>query len=310
MAATHLPIDDARARFTEALRADAPVIVTAPTGSGKSTRLPLWLGFDVACGAGPTLVVEPRRVACRALALWLARGRGEPVGASIGYRVRFDDRRSADTRVLFVTPGVALNMFADGSALEFATILVDEFHERGWEVDLVVLLARRALARRGAAPRLVLCSATLDVDALVEQLGATLVRAEGRRFPVSITYEGDEAPSPVGLERRVADALTRLAGDRERDTGDILVFLPGKREIERCRQIAQGLPLTPVIVHGGVSPERLVRAFAPADAGAPARVYLATNVAETSLTVPGIRFVVDPGFARISRYSARTKVQR
>ncbi len=306
-----LPIDEVRGQFVDALESGAPVVVTAPTGSGKSTRLPLWLGFPRdAAPPRRVLVVEPRRVACRALALFLARQRGEAVGGPIGYRVRFDDRSGPETRVLFATPGVALNLFAAGAAQEFDAILVDEFHERGWEVDLVVALTRLTRSRSGGGPRLVLCSATLELDALVERLDARLIRARGRRFPVEIEHAGDEAPSAAELELRVAAALRRLLGAQESAgaPGDILVFLPGKREIERCRQAAAELPLTPVVVHGGVSPERLVDAFAPREPGARPRVYLATNVAETSVTLPGVTAVVDSGLARMRLHRAGRSV--
>lgn len=294
-----LPIEDAREAFESALARPAPVVVVAPTGSGKSTVLPGWLAD---AQPGPVVVVEPRRVACRALATWVARQRGESVGQTVGYRVRFDDRSGPDTRILFATPGVVLNLLADGAASQWGALLVDEFHERSWEIDMVVALARRARAA-GASMRLVLCSATLDTDTLVERLAATRVEARGRRFAVEIEYAGGGLPSARDLESRVAAAVAE-ACERDR-AGDVLVFLPGKGEIERCVRAIAEPDATVVPVHGGLPPEALMRAFAAASGR---RVFVATNVAETSLTLPGVTTVIDSGLARRRQHQAGRSV--
>jgi ATP-dependent helicase HrpB len=283
-----LAIDPLRDRVIEALQPERPLVVAAPTGSGKSTRLPVWL--HEATG-GEVLVVQPRRVACRALALWLAQQHGQDVGETFGYRVRFEDHLGSRTRVAFVTPGVALGLLSDARASRYAVVLIDEFHERGWEVDLLVALLRERLRRGG--PRLVLCSATLDIDGLCERLGAEAVIGEGRAFPVDIAYVGDGPPSSQDLPDRVADAVRdALRGDQ----GDVLVFLPGKAEIERCDAALRGVSALRVPVHGSLPPQALTRAFA---ASGQRRVFLATNVAETSLTLPGVTTVIDSGLCRM-----------
>lgn len=290
-----LPVDVLREDVRLALDADRPLVVTAPTGSGKSTRLPLWLAEDV---PGPVLVVEPRRVACRALAVWLAEQAGERVGERIGYRVRFEDRTSDQTQVVFATPGMALVSLIQEGPAAWGAILVDEFHERGWEVDLVVALVGAA-RRSGDGTRLVVCSATLDVEGLTGRLEAQLLQAEGRRFPVDVSHRGEGPPTSGDLSTRVAEAVRdALAQDRD---GDVLVFLPGKREIEDCRAALARCDARLVSVHGGIPPTRLARLLGNRNERS---VYLATNVAETSLTLPGVTTVVDAGLVRMRRHQA------
>lgn len=311
-----LPVDEIRADFLDALDASKPTIVTAPTGSGKSTRLPLWMADACVANERPILVVEPRRVACRSLAAWLSEQRGEKVGQSIGYRVRFDDRTSAHTEVIFATTGVALRMLAaqeEADESRFSGVLIDEFHERSWQVDLIAaILLARAKSAQNRCP-LVITSATLDVAALTRQLrahGLTArhLEARGRSYPVDIRYlDTPAAPSAQGLERRVADAVRRAAQrDSESTTsdgegGDILVFLPGKGEITTCMHALSGVAkqfnLDPVAVHGGLPPDRMKRALARSKDQR--RVYLSTNVAETSVTLPGVTCVIDSGLARM-----------
>lgn len=310
-----LPVDEIRPDVLAALDGPDPIIVTAPTGSGKSTRIPLWMADACAETSSdgktkPVLVVEPRRVACRSLAGWLSEQRGEKVGQSIGYRVRFDDRTSANTQVIFATTGVALRMLAaqqDSEESLFAGVLIDEFHERSWQVDLIaaILLARiKPNSPKNACP-LVITSATLDVHDLTQQLKAHKLKAHhlealGRSFPVDISYiNAPAAPSSQGLERRVADAVRQSAQYDE--DGDILVFLPGKGEISGCMQalskVASEYNLDPVAVHGGLPPDKMKSALARSKNQR--RVYLSTNVAETSVTLPGVTTVIDSGLARM-----------
>ncbi len=298
-APTSLPIEQARPALLHALQGDAPVVIAAPTGSGKSTQLPGWLADAL---PGTVLVVEPRRVACRALATWVARQRDGQLGDEVGYRVRFDDRSGNRTRVLFVTPGVALNLWGSAAARDISAVIVDEFHERSWEIDLMVALVRRARAR-GSSVRLLLCSATLDVEALERGLDATVVQAQGRRFDVEIEHRGEGIPSPRDLEDRVASAVEATL--RDGPAGDVLVFLPGKGEIERCGRALHGQSVTVCPVHGGLPPAALMRAFARASGR---RVFLATNVAETSLTLPGVTTVIDSGLVRRRQHQAGRSV--
>jgi ATP-dependent helicase HrpB len=283
-----LPIDALQGRFASACRAGARLVLSAPTGSGKSTRLPWWMADAL---GGPVLVVEPRRVAARALATYGAEIRGERVGERVGYRVRFDAAESAKTEILFVTPGMALALLGGQDARRFAGVLVDEFHERGWETDLVTALVQHG--RLGPDAALVVCSATLEGEALGQALGAELLSGEGRAYEVRLRWSGVSGPTLDRLPERVCSAVEdALLGS----SGDVLVFLPGKREIGAClgalahRQEVDVLPL-----HGGVSSREMQAALDP---GGRRRVFLSTNVAETSLTIPSITTVIDSGLER------------
>ncbi len=292
-----LPVDEARQDFNDALDTGRPLVVVAPTGSGKSTRLPLWLADR--CGE-TVLVVEPRRVACRSLATYLSGLIDERVGQSIGYRVRFDDRTSKQTRVIFVTTGVALRMLAGDGPSAFSAVLIDEFHERGWEVDLIgaVMLEARKQGRFDGA--LIFTSATIDATEIAHQISAEVVEASGRTYPVDISYRSEvPAPTSDGLEGRVRDAVRDILS-REDDDGDILVFLPGKGEISDCksalRSIADKQGLELFGIHGRLPGRFLSRAFSEHDGR---RLFLSTNVAETSLTLPGVTTVIDSGLVRM-----------
>ena len=282
-----LPIEPLRGPVLEAIER-SNVVVSAPTASGKSTQVPRWL-----TQRGRVLVVEPRRVACRALAARVAELEGSPLGQRVGYVVRHDRRARADTAVLFVTPGVALRMLRAGDDGAFATLVLDEFHERGLDTDLLLALAlqrdRRVLAM----------SATVEGDRLAEHLGGPHLAGEGRQHPVTIEHHPGDAllPSPDGLEQRIRAAVTRLLA--ETPTGDVLVFLPGVGEIRDAEASLRGLPAELVPLHGRLSLDQQARALRAADQR---RVYLATNVAETSLTLPGVVAVVDSGLVRRTRY--------
>lgn len=278
-----LPIDVLRDEVRRAV-AEAPLVLGAPTGSGKSTQVPRWL-------EGSVVVVEPRRVACRSLAQRVAELEGVELGGAVGYRVRDEQRASSHTRVLFVTPGIALREL---SLLERATtVVLDEFHERRLDVDLLFgLLAERR--RRG----LVVMSATLDGERVAAHLGGRWIEGEGRAHPVGVKYLPSDAvlPSATDLVRRVAHALEIASGD----PGDVLVFLPGRAEIAACADALRDRgDLAVLELHGGLSLKEQSRAFAPSDRR---KVVLATNVAETSVTIPGIGVVIDAGLVRRTRY--------
>jgi len=254
--------------------ATGPLVLTAPTGSGKSTRVPLWL-------PRPVLVVEPRRVACRSLARYM--------GAGVGYAVRFESHYGPDTEVLLVTPGVALGMAVAGDLTKYASVVLDEFHERGLETDLLLALLPRVHPRA----RLVVMSATLAVPRLVQHLGAGLLKAEGRQFPVELEYRGEVLlPTRERLPERVRRAAEEALARTE---GHVLVFLPGMRQISECARALARLPVDVVPLHGSLPNEAQDRAFQDS---ARRRIVLATNVAETSVTLPGITAVVDSGLAR------------
>ena len=296
-----LPVDAIRPEFEDLLeRNAAPIIVTAPTGSGKSTRLPGWMSQR-----GKVMVVEPRRVACRSLAGFLSRQAGEEVGQSVGYSIRFEDVRSAKTRVVFVTPGVALRMLG-GRDFEFDAVLIDEFHERGWEVDLIATILNQKRQSGEVKAPLVFTSATLDAQALSQSMGATILEAQGRTFPVDISYDaqGVAMPSRENLEGRVERAVRQIMA--RDDEGEILVFLPGKGEIGACaRQLswAQRQGVEVMEVHASLPMKALMRAFEDPVAGR-RRIFLATNVAETSVTLPGVTWVIDSGLVRMQLHRA------
>ena len=282
-----LPIDDSRGEIEHALRDLQPggrLVLSAPTGSGKSTRLPVWCRE---AALGPVLVVEPRRIACRTLAGWVAKGLGQPVGGVVGFSIRFEQRHGESTEILFVTPGVARRFLTEGTIFGYGTVIFDEFHERSWETDTVMA----ALAASKNSPRLVLMSATLSADRLVATYGARQVESLGRAYPVDIGYrtEGElTVPSTWNLVSRVAKAVEE-SWDRQ---GSTLVFLPG---LAAMREVKQRLPRLPVcLLHGSFANREQDSAF---DDHSP-RIVLATNVAESSLTVPGITTVVDSGLEK------------
>ena len=280
-----LPIHALRAEFEQRI-GEPRLVVSAPTGSGKSTEIPRWL-------RGRVLVVEPRRVACRALAQRVAELEGTPLGGAVGYRVKDESRATDETRIVFATPGLVLRAWDE--VARFDALVIDELHERSLDVDLLL-----GLAMRDPHPsrRLVVMSATLDGDRVATHLGAHHLRGEGRAFPLSIRYDGSEPllPEPRGLESRVARAL-----DECKDApGDVLVFLPGKGEIAECARTLRGRSDLEVLeLHGELALDEQRRAFS---ASARRKVILSTNVAETSLTIPGVGVVIDAGLVRQTRY--------
>lgn len=286
-----LPIDSALSSIQAAVSRARAVIVTAQPGAGKTTRVPPAL-----LDAGPLILLQPRRVAARAVATRIAAERKWTIGEEVGWQIRFEHRASRQTRILVVTEGVlTARLQTDPLLLDFATVVIDEFHERSIHADLAIALAKQAwLAREDL--RLVVMSATLDAAPVSAFLGGCpIVDVPGRSFPVSITYEPDS---------RVADAALTLAA---RNTGDVLCFLPGAADIHRtiaeirARLSGRGPLILPL--YGGLDGASQDRALTPTS-GDHARIVVATNLAETSLTVPGVRNVVDTGWAKVARYDA------
>ena len=276
-----LPIEGIRAELAPALDR-GPVVISSPTGSGKSTQVPR-------CLPGPVLVVEPRRVACRSLAQRVAELEATPLGQAVGYHVRDDRRISDETRIVFATPGIVLRSLDE--LRRYKTIILDEFHERSLEVDLLFALLR------SRTERLVVMSATLEGDRVASALGGQHLRAQGRLHPVELVYRPDGVLLPTGQD--LQPRLARALDDALKETGDVLVFLPGKAEIASAMQTLQGHSADLIPLHGGLSLTEQARAFAPAKRR---KIILATNVAETSVTVPGIGVVVDSGLVRRTRY--------
>ena len=290
MDGSQLPIESLRGRFLKRIELH-PVVLSSPTGSGKSTQVPRWCS-----GLGRVLVVEPRRVACRSLAQRVAQLESARLGHEIGYHVRDEHKARGSTRILFATPGVVLRIFED--IHRFDTVIVDEFHERGLEVDLLMALMMQRIQQDRFKGRLVVMSATLDGERLAHHVGGEHLHAEGRTFPVDVKYLPGRVllPDIQGLEDRLRQAV-----DEAREVpGDILVFLPGKGEIAAAAKCLAGrreLELMPL--HGGLNLAEQSRIFEPPSRR---RVILATNVAETSLTVPGVGVVIDSGLVRQTRY--------
>jgi ATP-dependent helicase HrpB len=285
-----LPIASLKGAFLEAVDRTA-VVVSSPTGSGKSTEVPRWCG-------GQVLVIEPRRIACRSLAARVAELERTRLGDAVGYVVRDEHVATEGTRIVFATPGVVLRSPA---LLERArTVVLDEFHERSLDVDLLLALLldreRKRPAER-ARPRLVVMSATLEGERVASHVHGVHLSAQGRVFPVDVRYleVGDALPDVRGLPARVRQAVEASAGD----PGDVLVFLPGKAEIDACRDALRGGREVVVPLHGGLTLDEQRRAF---DAAGSRKVILATNVAETSLTIPGVGVVIDAGLVRQTRY--------
>ena len=285
---TDLPINELKTTFHDAI-ATGPVVIVAPTGSGKSTQIPPWCA---ALSDASVLVVEPRRVACRSLARWVAQQLGEPLGRSVGYTVRFEDVSSDTlTRIRFVTPGIALKYAAGPELDQYDTIILDEFHERGVETDLFLAVCQK---KRPDA-RLIIMSATIAAQQLARFIGGQVLRAEGRVYPVEVRYLGGAVvPTSHNLVERVEKGIKRAFKETE---GNILVFLPGKGEINACHDALRKMRHIDFIpLHGDLPPQAQDKAF---DAQSQRRrVILATNVAETSITLPGITAVVDTGLVR------------
>ncbi len=291
---TALPIDAIRSSFTEAL-AEADVVVTAATGSGKSTRLPVW----TAAAGYRVLVIQPRRLAATSLAGFVAASLGESLGEGVGYAVRFDQRYSHHDAIVFVTPGMALQWFSADGLGGFDAVVLDEFHERRWDTDLLL-----ALLRGRGRHRLVLTSATLPGPDLAYWLDAAHLEAQGRAYPVTVAYEAAEPrtmPSSDRLAECVATAVERGEGLGD---GHILVFLPGRGEIRGVAERLNTGTREVVELHASASASQQRRAL---QEGGARRVILATNVAETSLTVPGVDVVIDSGLQRrTARRNGRT----
>jgi ATP-dependent helicase HrpB len=274
------------------------LVLEAPPGAGKTTQVPPAL-LDAAWLENQRIVMlEPRRIAARAAAEFMAARRGEDVGATIGYRIRPESRVSAATRIGVVPEGILTRMIQDDPELSgIGAILFDEFHERHLQGDLGAALALDVQANLRPELRLVVMSATLSGARIERWLDAPRIASEGRGFPVRIVHpalRGND--DPTALRRAVTDALAQ-------NEGDVLVFRPGKREIEQARAtLSNALPdVDFVALHGELSVADQHAALAPAKAGT-RRVILATNVAESSLTLPGIRAVVDTGLAREPRF--------
>jgi ATP-dependent helicase HrpB len=297
-----LPIDEVLPALVAAVRERRSAVLVAPPGAGKTTRVPGAL-LDAGLIDGEIVVLQPRRLAARLAAARIASERGGELGGEVGYEVRFDRKRSAATRIALVTEGVLTRrLLGDPRLSGVGCVVIDEFHERHLDGDLALALVERLRAARPELA-LVVMSATLDAEPVAAYLGAPVLRSEGRTFP--ITIEHAEQPDDRPLGKRVSAAVRRAAQDGL--DGDVLVFLPGAGEIRRCAEdlaeVAAIFDLAVLPLHGELTVEEQDRAVRP---GRQRKVILATNVAETSVTIEGVACVIDSGLARIARHSPWT----
>ena len=298
-----LPIDAALPDLLAALAEGRRAVLVAPPGAGKTTRVPLALLAAPWRADGRIIVLEPRRLAARAAARFMAQSLGEGVGQTVGYRVRLDAKVTKQTRIEVVTEGVFTRMLLDDPELTgVAAVLFDEFHERSLDADLGLALALDAAALRPDL-RLLVMSATIDGARVATLLGAPVIRSEGRAFPVETRYV-----APDSLQRFEDQVTAAVLAALRTDEGSILVLLPGQAEIARTAERLQNrVPVDTDIapLYGQLSPEEQDRAISPAPLGR-RKIVLATSIAETSLTIEGIRIVVDGGLRRVPAYDPAT----
>ncbi|MGO4784494.1 ATP-dependent RNA helicase HrpA [Cryobacterium sp. W22_MBD10_FK3] len=329
-----LPISQRRDDIARAIRDNQVVIVAGSTGSGKTTQLPkicLELGRE---SIGHT---QPRRLAARTIAERIAEELGQEVGELVGYQVRFTDRVGADTRIKLMTDGILLNeIHRDRMLRKYDTIIIDEAHERSLNIDFLLGYLQQLLPQRPEL-KLIITSATIDPASFAQHFAAAdgtpapIIEVSGRTYPVEIRYRPLVAEAAIDDDDELSDAAPSVDRDyiegisaaldelEQESNGDVLVFLSGETEIRDAADALQGKfsgggntsPTEVLPLYGRLSSADQHKVFQPSTVpGVRRRIVLATNVAETSLTVPGIRYVIDAGTARISRYSVRSKVQR
>ncbi|HWI23824.1 MAG TPA: ATP-dependent helicase HrpB, partial [Lysobacter sp.] len=300
------PIEPLLPQLRDSLAAHPRLVLEAPPGAGKTTQVPLALLAETWLGGKKIVMLEPRRVAARAAAGFMARQLGEPVGETVGYRIRFESKVSARTRMEVVTEGILTRMLQDDPLLEgVGALLFDEFHERHLAGDLGLALALDVQSGLREDLRIVVMSATLDGERLAKFIDAPRLSSAGRSFPVEVSHfpARREEPLEVQARRAIEHALAS-------HPGDVLVFLPGQREIARM-EAALGVPadVEVLALHGELPVEQQSRVLQPATDGR-RRVVLATNVAESSVTLPGVRVVIDSGLAREPRYDPNSGFAR
>ena len=295
-----------------ALQTHHSLVITAPPGAGKSTLLPLTILSSLGDGE-KILMLEPRRLAARQIAERMAQILGETVGETVGYRVRFESKVSKRTRIEVLTEGILTRMLVDDATLDGVNIVIfDEFHERSINSDLALALTRQAQEIIRPDLKIVIMSATIDACGICAALKAPLIESEGRMFPVELHY-ADEDTDPRDIAAVAASTTIEAYKKHE---GDILVFLPGQAEIERCfellnKSLTTNLNTSPyqhLTIHslyGNLSPENQRRAIAPSAPGE-SKIVIATPIAETSITIEGVRVVIDSGLCRQVVFDART----
>ncbi len=302
-----LPVNEVIPDIRKHLQSGNNLIVSAPPGAGKSTLLPLALLNEPWLGGKKIIMLEPRRLAARSIAMRMASLLGQEVGQKVGYRIRFDNKISKDTRIEVVTEGILTRMLQNDNALEkVGMVIFDEFHERSIFADLALVLTRESQEVLRPDLRLMVMSATLNLPHLSETLAAPVVESRGRQYPVEIIHTGkrDLTVIPENVAAIVSQAAIK-------DKGDILAFLPGEGEIRRCEEILKK-NLDNISIHplyGQLPPKAQSAAILPNTHGK-RKVVLATSIAETSLTIEGVSIVVDSGYGRTLQFDPGTGLSR
>ncbi|HYQ58901.1 MAG TPA: ATP-dependent helicase HrpB [Draconibacterium sp.] len=304
---TNLPIVDVIGEVKQHLQKENTLIVHAPPGAGKSTVIPLILLEESWLNGQKIIMLEPRRLAARSIATRLAELLGEPVGKRVGYRIRFDNCVSESTQLEVVTEGILTRMLQSDNALEgIGMVIFDEFHERSLFADVALALSREAQKILRPDLRIMIMSATLNMPQLTELLKAPSVVSEGRQYPVDIHYEGENDLKL--LPELTSRVITKVV---EKHDGDILVFLPGEAEIKNTETILRsrhnGIAIHPL--YGQLPPQKQFAAIMPSREGR-RKIILATSIAETSLTIEGVKVVIDCGFSRTLKFNPNTGLSR
>lgn len=302
-----LPITEVIPEVREKLAKENTLIVNAPPGAGKSTLLPLALMDESWLDGKKILMLEPRRLAARTIAARMASLLDDDLGKTVGFRIRFENRTSANTQIEVLTEGILTRMLHSDNSLEgVGLVIFDEFHERSIHADIALALCREAQQVLRPDLRIMIMSATLDMPQLSSLLNAPVVISEGKQYPVEIIYTG------LNDEMMIAEitARTVVKASKEKE-GDILVFLPGEGEIRKCEEILRkdlrGIAIHPLY---GMLPQGKQFAAIMPDRNGTRKIVLATSIAETSLTIEGIKVVVDSGFGRTSKFDPKSGLSR
>ncbi len=298
-----LPVAAILSEIQEKLQEAGTLVVHAPPGAGKSTLVPLALLQQADVNNQKIILLEPRRLAARAIAERMASLLNENVGQTVGYRIRFENRISDKTRIEVVTEGILTRMLQSDNSLEgIGTVIFDEFHERSIHADLSLALCREVQQVLRPDLRMVIMSATLNLPQLTQLLQAPVVQCSGRRYPIDLVYSGENDLRLVA--ELTAQVVLRAIKEKQ---GDVLVFLPGEGEIRKCERLlrSEHLKIEVHPLYGSLPKQKQLAAIFPNRNGK-RKVILATSIAETSLTIEGVQVVVDSGYARVSRFNPKT----
>jgi ATP-dependent helicase HrpB len=304
---TGLPICDVLPALNSTLAQNTTVILSAPPGAGKSTLVPLALLEEVWLKNQKIIMLEPRRLAAKTVATRMADLLGEAVGETVGYRIRFESRISAKTKIEVVTEGILTRMLQSDNSLEGVGIVIfDEFHERSIFADVALALSREAQQILRDDLRILVMSATLNLEELKNLLQAPVIESFGKQYPVEVIYTNQQ--DIMLMAETCAQTVMRALREQE---GDVLVFLPGEGEIRKCEEIlaaqSSGVEIHPL--YGNLPPQQQMAAIMPSRSGA-RKIVIATSIAETSLTIEGIKVVVDSGFGRVQKFDPRSGLSK